>query len=84
MVVQAMTVTEANAANEIAREVLRLAETVAIITPDLEHGVVILLINAHKRLAAGYTPESFLAALTSSTWRSLAEGGRPPDAAGKD
>ena len=59
-----MTIAEANAANEIAREVLKLAGEGVKITPELEHGVAILLINAHKALNAGFDERAFYQALS--------------------
>jgi 2-phospho-L-lactate guanylyltransferase (CobY/MobA/RfbA family) len=61
-----VTVTEAIAANDIACEVLTLAREGVIVTPTLECQVAALLINANKRLGAGYTPHSFLADLTKT------------------
>lgn len=47
-----MTISEANAANEVASELLILAATGAKITPAMEHGIGILLINSNKILTA--------------------------------
>lgn len=59
-----MTITEANAANEVAREIVALVARVEV-SPALEHGVGVLLLNAHKTLQAGFTVETFLQALST-------------------
>lgn len=61
-----MTITEANAANEAAEEVIKLAAAGARITPELEHGIGILLINANRALQAGYDTKSFLSGLSAA------------------
>lgn len=77
-----MTISEANAVNEIAREVLALAAAGISITPEMEHGIAILLINAHKRLMAGESPKSFFSALTFRR-QQCSQGTRPRPAGGK-
>lgn len=61
-----MTITEANAANEIADEVILLAAAGVQVPPELEQGVGILLINAQKALMAGYDSKLFFAGLAAA------------------
>jgi hypothetical protein len=58
-----MTITEANAANRIANEVIKLAKAGVAVSPDLEHGIAGLLLNAEKALKAGHGPKSFFSSL---------------------
>jgi len=61
-----VTITEANAANEVADQVILLAAAGVSISRELEHGVGILLVNASKALQAGYDSRSFLSGLTAA------------------
>jgi hypothetical protein len=66
-----MTISEANAVNETANEVLALAKAGVAITPELEHGIAVGLINANKRLAAGWDIRSFVKALAAATAKAV-------------
>jgi hypothetical protein len=67
-----MTIREANAANEVAREVIALARSGAGVSPALECGVATLLLNANLTLKAGFDPRGFLDYLAGAR----VEGGR--------
>jgi hypothetical protein len=61
-----VTVAEATAANEVAEQVILMAALGVTISPEIEHAVGILLINASKALMAGYDSRSFIAGLAAA------------------